>query len=127
MQLKRFQYIPGSYFIHREKINDLVQFPIEGLDLSAYVKGPTGPSEPIYDLFGVSEHSGGLGGGHYTAVCKSPGTNEWYNFNDSFTSKATTDDIVTTRAYVLFYKRRSGDVKWAGIEPIAEGELDAHQ
>jgi hypothetical protein len=77
VQLKRFQYIPGSYFIHREKINDLVQFPIEGLDLSAYVKGPTGPSEPIYDLFGVSEHSGGLGGGHYTAVCKSPGTNEW--------------------------------------------------
>ena len=23
-----------------------------------------------YDLFGVSNHMGGLGGGHYTAYCK---------------------------------------------------------
>jgi len=31
LQLKRFQYVPGQYFVHREKINNLVDFPIEGL------------------------------------------------------------------------------------------------
>jgi hypothetical protein len=39
---------------------------------SAYVQGPTGALPPIYDLYAVSQHSGGLGGGHYTAVCKVP-------------------------------------------------------
>lgn len=79
IQLKRFQYIPGSYFIHREKINDLINFPIEGLDLSSYIRGPSSANgPPVYDLFAVSEHSGGLGGGHYTAVAKSPDTDKWY-------------------------------------------------
>lgn len=78
VQLKRFQYIPGSYFIHREKISDLVDFPVEGLDLTRYVRGEQmGISPPMYDLFAVSEHSGGLGGGHYTAVAKTPDTDEW--------------------------------------------------
>ena len=82
VQLKRFQYIPGSYFIHREKINDLVEFPIDGLDLTPYIRGSPreGCPPPIYDLFAVSEHSGGLGGGHYTAVAKSPDTDEWYEY-----------------------------------------------
>ena len=30
LHLKRFQYIPGQFFTHREKISDLVDFPIEG-------------------------------------------------------------------------------------------------
>ena len=78
VQLKRFQYIPGSYFIHREKISDLVEFPIDGLDLSPYIQGAQSDSSPpVYDLFAVSEHSGGLGGGHYTAVAKSP-SGKWY-------------------------------------------------
>ena len=61
---------------------------------------------PVYDLFAVSEHSGGLGGGHYTAVAKSPDSDEWINYNDSYCSRASTDDIVTPAAYILFYKRR---------------------
>lgn len=62
IHLKRFQYVPGAYFVHREKINDLVSFPIEELDLSEYVIGPhTDGAPPIYELYGVSEHSGGLG------------------------------------------------------------------
>jgi ubiquitin C-terminal hydrolase len=44
-----------------------------------YVKGPQSVSAPpIYDLYAVSLHSGGLGGGHYTAVCKNPVNNKWY-------------------------------------------------
>jgi hypothetical protein len=82
VQLKRFQYTPGSYFVHREKISDLVDFPVEGLDLSAFVKGTSDASSasdpPIYDLYAVSEHMGGLGGGHYTAKCQNPKDKKWY-------------------------------------------------
>lgn len=37
----------------------------------------------IYDLFAVSNHYGGLGGGHYTATCKNYKNSLWYDFNDS--------------------------------------------
>jgi Ubiquitin carboxyl-terminal hydrolase len=29
---------------------------------------------PVYDLYAVSNHFGGLGGGHYTAFVRLPGT-----------------------------------------------------
>ena len=68
-------FTPHSLFTHRtgairmhcrEKVNDLVTFPIEGLDLTAYVKSALSSSDTspaIYDLYGVSEHSGSMGGG----------------------------------------------------------------
>lgn len=37
----------------------------------------------IYDLYAVSNHYGGLDGGHYTAYCKNPVANEWFDFDDS--------------------------------------------
>ena len=79
VHLKRFQYISGMYsFVSREKINDLVDFPVHGLDLTRYVIGPQDPeAPPIYDLYAVSHHSGGLGGGHYTATCQNPVNNKW--------------------------------------------------
>lgn len=117
VQLKRFSYAPGVYFIHREKINALVEFPIEGLDLTPYVLHRTKPRDEnqeknmyLYDLYAVSEHGGGLGGGHYTAVCKHPVSGKWYSYNDSHVSEIPKDKlhehIVTSQAYVLFYKRR---------------------
>merc|ERR1712196_403317 len=39
IHLKRFQYTPGSYFVHRQKIDSLVNFPLEQLDLSEMVLG----------------------------------------------------------------------------------------
>lgn len=50
------------------KLQTLVDFPIKGLDLSSYVLSHEGIEEPLlYDLFGVSNHYGSLGFGHYTA------------------------------------------------------------
>jgi len=46
-----------------------VNFPIHNLDLTKYVKSKDGPSY-VYDLYAISNHYGGLGGGHYTAYCK---------------------------------------------------------
>ncbi|OQS04141.1 ubiquitin-specific protease [Thraustotheca clavata] len=104
IQLKRFRYNQGMYLLHRDKINTLVKFPIQGLDLSEFVIRPH--TSAVYDLYAVSEHSGGLGGGHYTAKAKNPRNGEWYNFNDSSTSSTNASDAVTSQAYVLFYLRR---------------------
>lgn len=57
-----------------------------------------------YDLFAVSNHYGGLGGGHYTAFAKK--NNEWNEYDDSSVRPAEKSQIITPAAYVLFYKRR---------------------
>jgi hypothetical protein len=56
----------------------------------------------------VSEHVGGLGGGHYTAHClvrKDDGDSAWYSFNDSSVRKSSIADAHSDSAYVLFYER----------------------
>ena len=64
IQLKRFIYEAG----YREKIDTEVEFPLEGLDLSEFVGACEGTDESfVYDCYAVSNHYGGLGGGHYTA------------------------------------------------------------
>jgi ubiquitin C-terminal hydrolase len=39
--------------------------------MSKYVLNNNG-QKLVYDLYAVSNHFGGLDGGHYTAYCKSP-------------------------------------------------------
>lgn len=48
-----------------------MNFPIHNLDLSKYVKSidPSGGSS-VYELYAISNHYGGLGGGHYSAYAK---------------------------------------------------------
>lgn len=60
----------------------------------------------VYDLYGVSNHFGGLEGGHYTAFCKNPISDSWLNFDDSIVSPISANESVTQAAYVLFYKKR---------------------
>ena len=108
LHLKRFR--------NNRKIENLVEFPIEGLDLSAYL--PKKNENNIYDLFAVANHVGGLHGGHYYAYCKNCIDNEWYEFNDSHVSKIDLKSIVNESAYVLFYKKRRNE-----NEKINEEEL----
>ena len=77
---------------------------MEGLDVSKYIKVNSGESQ-MYDLFAVTNHFGSLNGGHYTAFGKNINGN-WYNFNDSSVSNASTSNIVSEAAYLLFYRRR---------------------
>lgn len=100
----------GTFFFtsSSSKITTLIDFPVNGLDLRTYLHGKY-DKEPIYDLFAISNHYGGMGGGHYTAYCKNPRKNCWYDFNDSNVSRQDPEQLVTTAAYVLFYKRRSND------------------
>jgi len=57
-------------------------------------------------LFGISNHYGGLGGGHYTAFAKNWKEDQWYSFDDSSCSRTSPGRIVTDAAYNLFYRRR---------------------
>lgn len=109
MHLKRFKYtvFSSSYSAsaYRDKLNNLVEFPIAELDLTPYVKGPQ-PGPHVYELYAVSEHSGGLGGGHYTAVGRNFRNKKWYDFNDSSVHGTDAKSAVSSRAYVLFYRRK---------------------
>jgi len=111
IHLKRFYYERNQYirsWVDREKIGDLISFPMSDLDLKKYVRGltPSDPS-PIYDLYAVSNHMGGLGGGHYTAYVSQPEKESWFLMDDSRTSESAPERVVSANAYVLFYKRRS--------------------
>lgn len=61
-------------------------------------------SAPTYELYAISNHFGGLGGGHYTAYGKNNG--EWYEFDDSRVGSTRKKEIVSSSAYILFYERK---------------------
>ena len=87
-----------------EKNEDEVDFPINDLDLKDFVIGPD-KDHSKYDLFAVSQHYGGTGFGHYTAVCKNDG--KWFSYNDSNCSETDESDALSSAAYVLFYRRKT--------------------
>ncbi|KAL3630083.1 hypothetical protein CASFOL_023067 [Castilleja foliolosa] len=100
--LKRFSF---SRWL-KNKLDTFVNFPIHNLDLSKYLKsvGPTDGSN-VYELYAISNHYGGLAGGHYSAYCKLIDENRWYHFNDAHVSPVSESEIKTSAAYVLFYRR----------------------
>lgn len=103
IHLKRFHYSSSTH--RREKIDTFIDFPLVGLDLTPYVMSCTPGQEPIYDCYAVSNHYGGLGGGHYTAYAKN--NSQWCHFDDSkVTEGIHEDDVVSAAAYVLYYRRR---------------------
>ncbi|XP_062520435.1 ubiquitin carboxyl-terminal hydrolase 15-like, partial [Corticium candelabrum] len=103
VHLKRFSY--DRYW--RDKLDTLVEFPVINLDMSKHVVNKDDPSCKLYDLCAISNHYGGLGGGHYTAYCKNKDTGKWYHFDDSSVSEVdSTNRLVSKAAYVLIYLRQ---------------------
>lgn len=104
VHLKRFQYSR----LYRDKIDTFVDFPTENFDISRWVIGPQGRAENpiVYDLYGISNHMGGLGGGHYTAYIRNHIDGKWYDMNDSSASSAGSRELKSSAAYVLFYQLR---------------------
>lgn len=89
-----------------QKINNVIQFPVENLDLSKYVKGYN-PASYVYDLFGVCNHMGGVSGGHYTAFVKNV-AGQWIHYNDSSVEFVKDINIlVSPMAYCLFYRKKN--------------------
>lgn len=135
VHLKRFSAGRGA----RDKLDNLIDFPLTSLDLRDRVVGsrlwadldmkPAPPETrlgdhvlahdehddkvladtPIYDLYAVDNHYGGLGGGHYTAYAKNPLNGQWYHFDDSSVRPVSDPEstVTSSAAYLLFYRRRT--------------------
>merc|ERR1712029_1097152 len=84
ISLKRFSY--NRYW--RDKLDTHVESPVTGLDMGPYISNKN-HAKAVYDLMAVSNHYGGMGGGHYTAYAKNKDDGRW-----------------DQSRYVLFYQRR---------------------
>lgn len=124
--LKRFEYRSRAsmhelgrprFSSYREKIDTFVDFPIDGLDMSPYCD-PNSDSlggSTIYDLFGVCNHYGRMGFGHYVAMARdwdvTAGEDDelgrnWYCYDDESVQPIDEKSVKTNAAYILFYRRR---------------------
>jgi ubiquitin C-terminal hydrolase len=92
-------------FLHNKKNEQMIDFPIDNLDISRFVMSEKDKDNAKYELFAISQHYGSLSSGHYTAFCKNRGN--WYSFDDSHVTKASQDDAVSSAAYLLFYRKKN--------------------
>lgn len=114
--LKRFAYVSGA----PEKIDQAVDYPLEGLDMAQWVRklkpgiGLTQSTtilQNTYDLYAVVFHSGSMEGGHYTTCClhEDEGRTRWLLYDDEQVLELIGDiqkTVVSRNAYLLFYRRR---------------------
>jgi len=115
VSLKRFKTSRSKHgFGGGQKIDTLVEFPLEGLDMRPFVLSPEQiNSNLIYDCFGISNHFGSVGFGHYTAFAKNAWDGRWYDFDDSYVTNMSGGNevrrggLVTGAAYNLFFRLRS--------------------
>lgn len=118
--LKRFAIRGGGEFTNgtmlRSKIDDFVDFPVNGLDLSelcgsANAVDGLGRKEYVYDLFAVCNHYGRMGFGHYTSCVRNWNvdgslSDKWFRCDDESVTPCTEDDVRSRAAYILFYLKR---------------------
>ncbi|KAG0234178.1 ubiquitin-specific protease doa4 [Mortierella sp. GBA43] len=104
IQLKRFSS-DGPF---KNKIKAMVQYPIHDLDLTKYLPRRPGaePQQVLYDLYAVSNHSGEVSSGHYTACVRGESPDSWINFDDSRVSPCDKSVAVSEHGYTLFYVRK---------------------
>jgi len=105
LQLKRFSqsWVTGE---HR-KIETNVSFPLENLNMSAYISENYKSRNPVflYNLYAISKQRGSLVSGHYTALVKR--YKYWYLCNDSSVNLVVNpSNLPTDDAYLLFYFRK---------------------
>jgi len=124
VHLKRFEF---KNIVRRDKLDTLVHFPLDGLDMSAHA-GRMGANQhhqqfvdesvpAEYDLFAVVNHFGRMGFGHYTAFARNWDENgissDWHLFDDSSVRNVGSgtagghNAVVSPAAYVLFYRRKT--------------------
>lgn len=103
LHLKRFKKNGTKNTAH-------VDFPLDNLNIDDYCIG-YGANGLKYDLYAIANHSGDTGGGHYYAYCKDY-DGVWREYNDRTVrvvgkgGSTIKNNLVTNKAYLLFYKRR---------------------
>lgn len=81
VHLKRFSYSR----IIKNKLETFVDFPIDDLDLLNFISHKDSQLSNRYVLYAISNHYGGMGGGHYTAFIDVSGVHSsLYDFSYCF-------------------------------------------
>jgi ubiquitin C-terminal hydrolase len=118
--LKRFAIRGGGEYtngtMYRSKIDDFVDFPVNGLDLSEFCgsmkTNENGEKKKyIYDLFAVCNHYGRMGFGHYTSCVRGWNNDgslseNWFKCDDENVIPCSESEVRSRAAYILFYLRR---------------------
>eukprot|EP00271_Cylindrocystis_brebissonii_P003409 TRINITY_DN14360_c0_g1_i1.p1 TRINITY_DN14360_c0_g1~~TRINITY_DN14360_c0_g1_i1.p1 ORF type:complete len:1345 (+),score=319.84 TRINITY_DN14360_c0_g1_i1:42-4037(+) len=126
LQLKRFSAVSGA------KIDRLVRFdPL--LDLAPFVSKeqpqpqqqqiekelPVGAGPFLYSLYGVLVHAGfSTHSGHYYCFVRTA-ANLWHAMDDSRVQQVSEETVLSQKAYILFYIRRSPPAQKATVPPPA--------
>ena len=103
--VKKFAKSKMSLFGRWMKSSVNVTYP-EILDLSEYminINQSTKNDNGLYKLLGVVNHSGGLGGGHYTSYIRK--NDQWYYISDSYYKKSSLNSALNADAYLVFYEK----------------------
>ena len=96
VQLRRFPF-DGTY----DKLDHFVDYPVNNWKILDNDDG-------LYDLSAMSIHVGNLRSGHYTAMARLSGGEQWFLFNDSHIEPVQDLNRLATRhAYILVYLRKT--------------------
>lgn len=90
-----------------------VSTPLLEAPATAAIRGKDGF---LYDLYAVVNHVGALGAGHYFAYVLSENDGKWKCFNDHQCKDIDEKEVVSSTAYILFYRRR--DTQNVSIEEL---------
>ena len=107
IHIKRFKKdIYGNFLSKNEtKIN----YPVNDFDIQKYIcKSSTDIHKSKYNLYAANCHYGpSIHAGHYISIVKNRFNNNWYCFNDSEHPLKiyTKDEIISQKAFILFYIR----------------------
>jgi len=108
LHIKRFKAHPSA---PTTKLTDAVSFPLTDLSLSHIASDACVTPEHLlrYDLYAVSNHTGSLSSGHYTAACKlqTADGQAWFRFDDAAVSRISPKSIPAQDVYMLFYVQRA--------------------
>lgn len=122
-QFKRFD----SDRIFGGKVTKFISYP-EELDLKPYMSD-TSQSAIKYQLNAVLVHVGhSSNSGHYFCYTKNS-NGLWYRMDDSDVTIVNRNSVLAQQAYVLFYTRKSSDIKVAtncNIESIKQQNLSSN-
>ena len=107
IQIKRFIHNFSERGYSASKLNNMVNYPITDFNINNYMSDYAKSIGIFtYDLIGVVNHIGGMGGGHYYSYVKSLTDSKWYCMDDDNVTQLDDADIVSQSAYMLFYQLR---------------------
>lgn len=130
IHLKRFRWRRNSTRGSKQKVDTLVKFPLDGLDMTRWLSDHEAHStNALYELYAVVVHQGsGLArlfffslpspllfplllmgehranSGHYTAFVRNH--DEWWSLNDERASRTQPEQVLKAKAYLLFYRQQ---------------------